>query len=458
MGEAFEALRFEGVGKLLMEAERLDDGIRIHYSMPSVHAAGILGFHPRGKDDEDDPGFPRNRDGWARSLTDLGYSYTFVASEQLEAGALEGGGAKAFVLPFSLALSPREVEALERFARGGGIVVADAAPGLFNAHVAWRADDAVNRLFGIAAGPGAKRTLSGPRESAGALALTSEGQSWGFDESALQGLAPFETGLGVGGGVPLVEIDGRPAVIARRVGKGFTVYLNLLFDRYPRLRRENYGGAAHRALLLSLFSHLGLRPAVSLAAPGGAPVAAARISRYRFGASEVVAVLQEPLHVDQVHGQDGVSVYQDASRGPVVRQDFELRLSRSAELVNVRTGAALGRADRAKATLPAGEAFVVALNPVPTGSLKATGPSAAARGEPARFALASTETGPRLVRVQVTGPDGKRRPEYSENLLLTEGTATFVLPAALNDPAGTYRLDAADVLSGASTTTSLELR
>ena len=49
LGEAFKALRFEGVGRLLMEAERLDDGVVVHYSMPSVHAAGILGQHERGE-------------------------------------------------------------------------------------------------------------------------------------------------------------------------------------------------------------------------------------------------------------------------------------------------------------------------------------------------------------------------------------------------------------------------
>ena len=67
MGAAFRALRFEGVGKLLMESERLDDGIAIHYSMPSVHAAGILGYHPRRRRRRsDDPGFPADRDGWVQ--------------------------------------------------------------------------------------------------------------------------------------------------------------------------------------------------------------------------------------------------------------------------------------------------------------------------------------------------------------------------------------------------------
>ena len=62
LGEAFRALRFEGIGRLLMEAERLDDGVAVHYSMPSVHAAGILGQHDREeakKGGDQLPGEPR---------------------------------------------------------------------------------------------------------------------------------------------------------------------------------------------------------------------------------------------------------------------------------------------------------------------------------------------------------------------------------------------------------------
>ncbi len=64
LGEAFRALRFEGIGRLLMEAERLDDGVAVHYSMPSVHAAGILGQHDREEAKAGGTSFPANRDGW----------------------------------------------------------------------------------------------------------------------------------------------------------------------------------------------------------------------------------------------------------------------------------------------------------------------------------------------------------------------------------------------------------
>src|SRR4029453_8601624 len=79
LGEVFRALRFEGIGRLLMEAERLDDGVGVHYSMPSVHAAGILGQHERGEPKRGDTSFTANRDGWVGLLDDLGLSFPLVA-------------------------------------------------------------------------------------------------------------------------------------------------------------------------------------------------------------------------------------------------------------------------------------------------------------------------------------------------------------------------------------------
>ena len=137
LGEAFKALRFEGVGRLLMEAERLDDGVAVHYSMPSVHAAGILGQHEqRGRAEarrqpelHREPrrlGEPPRRPRASRS--------GFLASPQVEAGAL--AGERVLVLPYSTALSDREVAEIRRFVEAGGLLLVDAASGLFDEHVA----------------------------------------------------------------------------------------------------------------------------------------------------------------------------------------------------------------------------------------------------------------------------------------------------------------------------------
>jgi hypothetical protein len=454
MGAVFQALRFEGVGKLLMEAERLDDGIALHYSMPSVHAAGILGFHSRGKEEDDDPRFPADRDGWVRGLGDLGLSATFLSAEQVEGGGLDPARFKVFVLPFSLALSDGEAAAVEGFVRGGGVVVADAAAGLFDAHVAWRGEALFDRLFGIGTPAPEKRSLQGTRTK-GQVRVTPEGKAWGLNEAALQGLPALEKDVRVTDGRALLDVDGTPAVVVRRLGRGTAIYLNVLLDGYPRLRKESYGGGAYRTLIGDVLGPLGVKAALAVRSPRGDAVGPVRVSRYRFGGSELVALLLEPTAVDEAHGRDGVTIYDDSKTGPVVRQELDVQLPRAAELANVRTGASLGHGDRFKATVMAGDALVVALSRAGAGRLAVSGPERARRGEHPRLAVTSGQAEKRLVRAHVYGPEGRFRPEFARNLLLDGAPAPFVVPLALDDAPGRYRVAITDLLSGATAEAAL---
>ncbi len=462
MGRVFQALRFEGVGRLLMEAERLGDGIAVHYSMASVHAAGILGLHakdddePKEADTPREPNLPRDRDGWARGLSDLGFSYEFVSYDQVAKDGLDPTRLRVFVLPLSLAMSSNEVHAIEAFVRAGGIVVADGAPGLMDEHCAWRPQGMLNELFGIGAASSSQRAQTqAPR--LGPVVATPEGITWGLESGELQGLSGWESGIVAKGSAPLLRIGATPAVFVRRVGRGWTVYLNVLLDRYPSLRANAYGGEAYRTLLKAVLGHLGVHPTVELADGKGRPVGPARIARYRLGGADVVAVLLEPIEVEKAYGRDGVTVYDDSSLGKVVRREIEVRLPRAGGVTNVRTGESLGRTDRVKLPVVAGDALFLAVGS-PRGTLDVEGPATARPGERPRFSLRSSAPGQRLVRAQVFGPDGTSVPEYARTLLVAGERATFVLPLALDDPPGKYRLRFADVLSGDSVEAGLEAR
>jgi hypothetical protein len=457
MGSVFQALRFEGIGKLLMEAERLDDGVLLHYSMASVHAAGILGFHDRARKDEDaHPGFPANRDGWVKALTDLGLSFRFVSSPQIEAGALDPSRHKVLVLPLSLALSAREAQAIEAFARAGGIVIADAAAGLLDEHCAWVQEGALSGLFGVVGPPSERRTLATPRAS-GPLTVTEEGRAWGLDAERLAGLPALESNVEPKGSQPLVSVGGVPAVFARPSGKGWALYLNALFDRYPKERTKGYEGAGYRSVLTSLLGRLRVRPAVSVVDARGRPVGPARVARYRFGSDEILGVLLEPSDVLASHGRDGVTVYDDRHPGRVARQEVEVRLPRTAEVVNARTGESLGRTDRVRTTVVAGDALVLAVSDARP-ALSLAGPGSARRGEHPRLSVVSSGVGRRLVRCHVLGPDGGFRPEYSRNLLLEGRDTEMVLASALDDPAGVFRVRCRDVVAGTAAEIAVDLR
>jgi hypothetical protein len=447
LGEAFRALRFEGIGALLMEAERLDDGVAVHYSMPSVHAAGILDQHPREEAKADGRSFPANRDEWVGLLDDLGLSFRFVATPQVEGGALQGK--RVFVLPYSTALSDREAAEIRRFVEDGGILLADGAAGLFDEHVAWRETAALDGLFGVAAPPPRTRSVPAPRVT-GPVRVTAEGRALGLEARDLSGLEALEAGVRAGAGRALAQVGGADLAVVNRVGKGQAVYLNALLDRKGAPRD------AWRVFLRALLSHAGVRPAVSVADLSGRPVSRLRVARYRFGEHEVVALLDGDLDMKTSFGRDGVTVYEDAQHGHVVRHEVDVVLPRAAEVTNARTGEALGATGRLRTTLTAGDALVLALGP-PRPELRLEGPGAARRGTAAAFTVTASTPGKRLLRLHVRGPEGEFLPEYARITVAEGPGATFVVPSALNDAAGEYRLRVTDVLSGASAEATLRL-
>ena len=446
LGEAFKALRFEGVGRLLMEAERLDDGVVVHYSMPSVHAAGILGQHERGEPKRGDTSFTANRDGWVGLLDDLGLSFRFVASPQVEAGAL--AGERVLVLPYSTALSDREVAEIRRFVEAGGLLLVDAASGLFDEHVAWRETGALDALVGVAA-PAPRDRVSKAR-AGGAARPSAEGAALGLRAADLVGLEAFEPALRAKGGRALLQVGDADLAVTNRVGRGRTVYLNALLDRKDASRE------AWRAVVRAVLADAGVRPAVSVSDPSGRPVSRVRVARYRFGEHEVIALLDGQLDVKTSFGRDGVTVYEDAQHGRVVRREVDVALPRAAHVTNVRTGEALGETGRLRATLTAGEALVLALGPAGA-PLRLEGPARARLGEASVFTVSAGSAARRLLRFHVRGPSGAFLPEYASVSVAEGPSASFTLPSAVNDPPGEYRLRVGDVLTGATAEAVLRL-
>jgi len=239
MGRAFSSLRSEGVGKLLMESTRQQDGIALYYSMPSIHAASILGYHQRSSDDDDEVpdksrlSFPANRDGWVRTIKDLGLQFDFVSSEDVAKNPISNDKYKVLILPLTFALSNSEVRHIEEFVSRGGVVVADAAPGLMDEHCAWQTSDAVNKLFGISSVESEKRDL---KLIPGEVRTTSEAARWGLKSNEFGGIRTAEPNLLTAGGTALLQIGNDSTVIVHSVGKGWAIYLNTTWDQYPKQR------------------------------------------------------------------------------------------------------------------------------------------------------------------------------------------------------------------------------
>jgi len=130
-----------GKGRLLLASELQDDRIAMHYSdgsriadsifygLAKVSEAGVsLGERPIGN-------------AWKESLADFnkalehsGLQYRYLAYEEVEKDALIKRGYKVFIMPHSHMVSQAEAEAIRRFVKGGGLLIADILPGALNEH------------------------------------------------------------------------------------------------------------------------------------------------------------------------------------------------------------------------------------------------------------------------------------------------------------------------------------
>jgi hypothetical protein len=459
MGAAFKSLRLESVGKLLMESERQQDGIALHYSMPSIHAASILGYHQRSSDDDEVPdksplSFPANRDGWVRTIKDLGLQFDFLSSEQINQNRLSTGKYKVLILPLSIALSGEEVKSIEAFVAAGGVVVADAAAGLTDEHCAWQPGNSLNRLFGITAGPPDKREI---KIADGDVTVTEDGARWGLAASELGGLLVAEPDIRTAGSTSLLHVGKADALMVRRLGKGWTIYLNTVFDRYPKQRAAKFGGAAYRTLVNAILARAGVKPSIDVLSADGHPISQAQIARYHFGDAQILAVVKDNMAVSGVVGQDGVTIYNDANLGRVAQQQVVIKLPRKLYVTDVRSGKQLGYTDTIHTSTLVGDALVLGLSPLQN-KITLDGPDTALLGEHVSFSIVSSVPGRRLIRCHVFAPDGSQLPVYARNVLMNAGSSTFILPSALNDPSGRYTVRATDVVTGATFETKINLK
>ena len=131
------------LARLLLRAERLYDPVAVHYSQPSIQLAWLFEsfgdgatWHRRFSSYE----AAHNRhaelrtDLWQR-LREAGWSPQFVSYEEVENNALAARGFTTCLLPDSLALSDREAQALQRFAKApGNRLLYAGEPGVFLAN------------------------------------------------------------------------------------------------------------------------------------------------------------------------------------------------------------------------------------------------------------------------------------------------------------------------------------
>ena len=223
-----------GIGVLLMGADRLGDGIAIHYSQASVHGGTLL----------ERPLYQAHR-GAILAIEDLGLQHDFVSYEQIEQGALKDY--RVFVMPASCALSAKEIAAIKVFAQAGGLVVADVYPGIMDGHCKALATAALDDVFGC--------TFSAT--------------------------------------VPTIAPDAPVTFHSNAFGQGQAVLMNRPFSDYEAARNDGKEQPFREALRQTL-EQRGIRSAVYITqAQTGARLSACETVRFRDGEAEYVAIVKD---------------------------------------------------------------------------------------------------------------------------------------------------------------------
>lgn len=143
LAEVFGRIQ-SGIGRLFMNSTVHEDGVAIHFSMASIRGAWItdgkitdgMGYAQRTSKNFAE--LTKRRDAWVKTLEKQGVQFRFLATPQIESGSLNQF--RVLILPYSIALSDREIAEVDAFVKRGGTVYLDEQSGRMDERCRWRKD------------------------------------------------------------------------------------------------------------------------------------------------------------------------------------------------------------------------------------------------------------------------------------------------------------------------------
>jgi len=406
----------EGLGQLLLGCELEVAPIALHYSQASTRGSyarrAFQAWHG-------------TRGNWSRLLLGLGLQHTFRSYEQLEKRQLQYPEARVLILPYSIAISDAEADAIREFVEAGGTVIADLQAGIMDEHCRARSQGALDDLFGI------KRLDSKTGFVSGEPRLNPPDR-WKLPATALD-VKLAEPSVVLAGGKSLIEGTGAPGVIVNRTGKGKTYYLNFSMAKFGTLIKRGTHDPIMQ-LIGQVLSDSGVRPPVRIHRMDGTQLLDIDVFSYRAGKQWYVGLLP------RWKGEENEKV--------AVGINFGKKLF----VRELRSGKDYGRVRTIQVELTRPYTQLLAAMPARADGLDADVTPSLKQGGTAtlRFALRTErgKPGMRVVRVTVDDPDGEPVHRFEKNLRVEDGQGEMRMFIARNDPAGTYTVVARDVASG----------
>ncbi|MEA3402418.1 MAG: alpha-amylase family protein [Armatimonadota bacterium] len=405
----------DGLGDLLLQSEMLDTEIAMLYSYPSTFACTVEEGNSYGS-------YTSSHVALHDALRDLGYQFRYVTDRMLRLGEFDAERFRMLLLPRAEAMGEEEAQVIRDYVAGGGVVIADVRPAIYDGHCKPLAEGLLDDLFGIE---------TEGRAEASTVTVTIDAQpGLTFDAAKVDPTVRLTTGEAMG------EADGTPVMIVNQVGEGTAVLLNFAANSFPKISVADTPEAAAE-VLLALISRSGAhQPPLWMQAADGSRLRNIEAIRWRTGETEILALFRQSGN----------------------REEATVTLPEARHIYDLRNRRYLGRSDSFETTIIPMRATFLALLPeaVPPAELTVE-PASVTRGSVATATL-SVPGAEGLHGFKVTASAGDRKLDWLEQVVVT-GTdpVEIAVPVAYNDPAGEYTITARELFSSEDTSATLEV-
>ncbi|NPV46074.1 MAG: hypothetical protein HPY69_03885 [Armatimonadetes bacterium] len=413
-----------GLGDLILKAQPVHSGIAVFYSLPSAINQSI-------ENGRDFVSPQQTHETWTQLTYELGLDFRYLTSKLLTGGALTNEEFRVLLLPHTSALSRAEAEAIRRFAEGGGTVIADVRPGIFDEHCKAVNPGLLDDLFGIVYIGRSKGAVADVTVAAevGGKTLSGSFPKTHVDTQVRTAESP--------------TADSPPALIVRRVGQGRAILLNF---QLSRAGKDDPITTASRGLLRGLYELAGARSPAKVTAPDGGPLPVTEARQWRTGNGLLLGIWRR-MENAWFNPSGGVIA------GPP--QPARVSFDGKRHVYDLRAGKYLGQVSRVETQLRWGRAsFFLALPYQITGLQASLSTARPQRGEVVTATVRLRGSGKITERlpvwVEITDPAGNRPLWGRQTMLLTGGAGQIRLPVAHNDTPGKWRLRATELFSGKS--------
>ena len=228
-------------------------------------------------------------------------------------------------------------------------------------------------------------------------------------------------------------------------GKGKFILLKARTVDYLQDRLSGKEAATHQSVR-DLFRSAGVAPEFAVTGTGGNTVVGVETHVFANGGVSVITLMSNPLlRVDELGPPDFRSNKRFETPAKV-----KLTLPYSMYVYDSRTGKALGQKREIELTVGPYEPVILSASAAPLPKLAVAAPATAKRGEIVEIGLAAMKSPAEthVFHVDVIDPTGVRVDHYSGNLIAGSGRASKLIPLAVGDPVGEWKVRVRDAFTG----------